>query len=156
MIKRFISAALTGLTLFVLLVLLTGWRAGAEDLATMPAPRAMVEAGAVMSVADFTLIPRPARLPADAVFSIDDLVGQEARRDLPAGRPVLARAIGPQRIVRRNAPVTMIYTAGAVRVEAEGLALADAAAGETVRVANTKTRRVVSGLARADGRVEVR
>ncbi len=120
-----------------------------------PVPVRAIGRGELLSPGDFVLTPLTGRLPADAILDFPSLAGMEARRDLPAGKLVLFRAIAPLRVIERNAPVTLVYDTGGVMVTADGVALMDAAAGETIRAANAKTRRVVLGVAADDGRVMV-
>lgn len=121
----------------------------------MLAPLRVISEGEALHPDDFVLTAAPARLPADVLRDLDDVIGMEARRELTPERPVLRRAVTPVRVVRRNMPVTVVYESGPVRVAVDGLALADAAAGDAVRVANARTRRVVTGRAQEDGRVVV-
>jgi flagella basal body P-ring formation protein FlgA len=51
--------------------------------------------------------------------------------------------------------VTLVGRNGSFEVRAQGKALADAGAGERVRVENLSSRRVVEGQVRADGSVLV-
>ncbi len=120
-----------------------------------PVPARAIARGEVLNPSDFVLTPLTGRMPADAILDFPSLAGMEARRDLPEGKLVLFRAIAPLRVIERNAPVTLVYDTGGVMVTADGVALADAAAGETIRAANAKTRRVVLGVAAEDGRVMV-
>ncbi len=135
----------------VLVLAPAGWTQS-ETLA--PTPNRLIGAGEILSAGDF-VDASIGRAPRDAILSVEALVGLQARRDLSPGRVVLRRAVGPPLIVQRNTPVTLVFHQGAVRVEAEGLALADAAAGEPVRVANAKTRRTITGVVTPDGRVRV-
>lgn len=121
----------------------------------IPVPARLIPAGQVISSADLMFVPVPARRPADTIMVLEDVVGLEARQDLAAGRPLLSRSVGPVRLVLRNTPVTLVFQAGSVRVEAEGVALSDAGEGDVVRAANAKTRQVVTGQVRSDGRIWV-
>lgn len=158
MLERAVSAGLTVLTLAAFWLAFAGAAAAqtpSRTLDEIPVPVRTIAAGDVIQPADLTAMPTPARRAADTLMVVDDVIGLEARQDLVPGRPILARSVGPVRVIRRNMPVTLVFEAGAVRVEADGLALSDAAAGDVVRVANAKTRQVVTGLVRADGRIWV-
>ncbi len=135
---------------------LAGAAAFAEAPEQVVAPMRAIAQGEPLSADDFTLLPASSRLPADVVTQLSELTDMEARRDLAAGRAVLRRAITPVRVVRRNQPVSLVFQSGGVRVVVDGLALSDAAAGERVRVANARTRKVVTGVAAEAGHVEVR
>lgn len=159
MVYRYTCVVLTFLfavAAYVNLAQPAGAQTRAQMVSEIPVPVRPIKAGEVIGVTDLAFVPLPARRAADTIVSLDDVVGLEARRDLPAGRAVLARSIGPVRVVRRNTPVTLVYQAGAVRVEADGLALADASVGDMVRAANAKTRQMVTGLVGDDGRIQVK
>ena len=57
--------------------------------------------------------------------------------------------------VRRGQPVALVAGGAGFEVRMAGRALADAAAGETVRVENLSSRRVLSGVVAAPGEVRV-
>ena len=87
--------------------------------------------------------------------SLDEALGQTARRALAAGT-VLARSdLAAPRIVRRGQPVTLVGRAGALVVRAEGRALADGAAGDYITVENVNSRRVVRGRVQTAQEVDI-
>lgn len=85
--------------------------------------------------------------------SPDQLKGLELSRSLPAGAVLAPNALIATRVVRRGQSVTLVGESGGFQVRAEGKALADAAAGEQVRVENLGSRKIVQGKARPDGSV---
>lgn len=87
--------------------------------------------------------------------SLDDVIGQEARVILYAGRPVTRNDIGPPALVERNQIVTLAYTAGPITILAEGRSLGRAGAGEILRVMNLSSRTSIAGTVRPDGTVAV-
>ena len=62
----------------------------------------------------------------------------------------LADAAGDERD-RRNQIVRIAYDTGALRIEAEGRALSEGAAGDLVRVMNLSSRKTISAVVAADG-----
>lgn len=87
--------------------------------------------------------------------SIEDVVGQETRVILYAGRPVRHTDIGPPALVERNQIVTLAYTAGPIAILTEGRSLGRAGVGETIRVLNLSSRNSVSGIVLPNGNVSV-
>ncbi|MHA6264158.1 flagellar basal body P-ring formation chaperone FlgA [Arenibacterium sp. CAU 1754] len=85
-----------------------------------------------------------------------DLIGQEARVALYAGRPVRFGDVGPPAIINRNDIVVLTFSRGGLRIVTEGRALGRGAPGEALRAMNMTSRTTVTGLIRADGTVEVR
>lgn len=84
-----------------------------------------------------------------------DIVGNEARRVLYAGRPIRPGDIGPPAIVNRNDIVMLVFSRGPLRIATEGRALGRGAVGETVRAINMTSRMTVTGKILADGSIEV-
>lgn len=116
-----------------------------------------VAAGAIRSG---TIITASMITPGDTGFigGVSDahsLIGQEARVNIYAGRPILPTDIGPPAMVERNAIVLLLYTSGGLLITTEGRALDRAGLGEFVRVMNLSSRVVVVGKVRADGQIEV-
>ena len=93
--------------------------------------------------------------PRTVGAALDAVIGREARVALYPGRPIRAGDIGAPAVVERNQMVPLIYVRGALRIEAEGRALARAGAGEYVRVMNLSSRATVTGRVTASGRIEV-
>lgn len=84
-----------------------------------------------------------------------DLIGQEARITIFAGRPVRQGDVVRPALVERNGAVTLVYRTAGLMIEAEGRGLRRAVAGDTIRVLNTGSRIVVTGRVAPDGKVEV-
>ena len=84
-----------------------------------------------------------------------DVIGQEARVVLYAGRPVMLSDVGPPALVDRNQIVRLIFRAGAISIHAEGRALGRGGIGDTLRVMNLDSRNTVTGLVGPDGSVHV-
>ncbi|PIE12432.1 MAG: flagella basal body P-ring formation protein FlgA [Rhodobacterales bacterium] len=92
---------------------------------------------------------------AGTYSDMSELVGQEARVALYAGRPVRRGDIGPPALVERNQLISLIYSRGDLNIATEGRALQRAGVGDLVRVMNLSSRTTVSGIVMKDGRVSV-
>lgn len=86
---------------------------------------------------------------------LQDVIGQETRVVLYAGRPVLPNDIGPPAVVDRNQIVTLVYKAGSMTILAEGRSLGRGAIGDRVRVMNLTSRTTVTGSVTPAGDVIV-
>jgi len=93
---------------------------------------------------------------AGALERLEDVVGQETREIIYAGRPILRSQIGRPALITRNQIVALVYETPAMRIVTEGRALGRAGLGERVRVMNTGSRTTVSGLVESDGSVVVK
>jgi flagella basal body P-ring formation protein FlgA len=122
--------------------------AGADTLVAA----AVVRAGEVLTFDHLAMSPAD---PEGALTGPEQAVGLEARVHLYPGRPIRPEDLALPVVVRRNAPVTLVYRRGTLRITAEGRALSSAAAGQPVRALNLSSRSTVSGTAMEDGSVVV-
>lgn len=95
------------------------------------------------------------RLPADVLNQATALNNVSARRDLAAGTVLLQSQLVAPKTIARGQSVMLVSRAPGMEIRAPGEALADAALGTRVRVRNSASRRIVEGIAQADGTVEV-
>jgi flagella basal body P-ring formation protein FlgA len=91
-----------------------------------------------------------------ALVNLTEIVGQEARVVLYAGRPIRPGDLGPPSIIGRNDMVRLVYSTGPLRIHTEGRALGRGAVGDTVRVMNMGSRAIVTGEITANGLIEVK
>lgn len=87
--------------------------------------------------------------------ALNEVIGQEARVVLYAGRPIRIEDIGPPALIDRNQIVTIYYIAGPLVIAAEARSLSRGGVGDTIRVMNLGSRNTVTGIIRADGTVTV-
>lgn len=110
-----------------------------------------------ISPSDITLQARDVALSPFGYFEdVAALSGQQLRRNLPAGTVLSPNDVEPERLVQRGSPVMMVAGAAGIEVLASGISMADGGLGQTVRVRNERTGRIIEGVVRADGRVDVR
>lgn len=86
---------------------------------------------------------------------LSDVVGQEARVALYAGRPVRLADIGPPSVVERNEIIRLIYERHGLRIATEGRALDRAGPGDMIRVMNLSSRNTVTALIDESGAAHV-
>ncbi|HMO73049.1 MAG TPA: flagellar basal body P-ring formation chaperone FlgA [Paracoccaceae bacterium] len=96
-----------------------------------------------------------ARGDGPGLTDLADVVGQEARVTLYAGRPIRPGDIGPPAVVERNGRLDLLFAAGGLSIRAEGRALDRGGAGDVIRVMNTASRSIVTVRLSADGRAHV-
>lgn len=88
-------------------------------------------------------------------IAIEDLIGQETRVVLYAGRPIRIDDIGPPALVDRNQIVVLLYTIGGLTIATEGRSMARGGLGDRIRVMNLSSRSTVNGTIQANGSVSV-
>ena len=85
----------------------------------------------------------------------EDVIGMLAARSLPAGTPLSPRMLKARLMVRRGDEVTIVADTGSLQVRSKGKALQDAARGERIPVRNSRSKRIVEGIATKPGTVQV-
>lgn len=116
-------------------------------------PARTIRAAQIIAETDLALV------AGDLITGFDrlsDVIGQEARVALYAGRPILAGDIGPPAVVARNQIVPLLYNAKGIRISTEGRALERGAIGDRIRVMNLGSRATLFGQILSDGSIEVR
>lgn len=83
------------------------------------------------------------------------LVGRRLARPLAAGQPVPPGALGIEYAVRQGEEVVLLAGMAGTQIRTVGLALSNARAGQRVQVRNVRSGRVVEGIARQEGVVEI-
>lgn len=110
----------------------------------------------VISVRDLEVVKMAyAGLGPFSVTRMSDLVGMEVRRVLRQGRPVMQQSVSAPLAVTRGDSVTIQFSQGRLRLTAPGRALSDALLDGEVRVVNLDSNKTVTGLAIAQGLVEI-
>jgi flagellar basal body P-ring formation protein FlgA len=93
-------------------------------------------------------------LPAGILTDPGLAIGKIAASSIPAGRPLRADMLKTPLVVRQGQTVKVVSRGPGFAVANEGRALANAQEGQVTQV-RLGTGQVVSGIARADGTVEV-
>ena len=115
-----------------------GESAGVE---LVPAVIRALEKGTVLRAGDLEL--RPTAIPKEsglAPLKIEDLVGKELLRPLPAGQPIFKEFVQAPRLVRRNDKVRIRAVAAGVVVSTDGKALDEGGQGDNVLVEDGATK----------------
>lgn len=85
-------------------------------------------------------------LRPDVLLAAEEIVGREAERRLPPGRPLRQADLRNPRLVRKGEVVTLLFRRGPIEISAQGRALEDGAEGARVRATNLDSERPVVGL----------
>lgn len=96
------------------------------------------------------------RVHSFAVLDPKELIGKQVKHVITEGRPVQLQSVIPPIVVARGAEVKIELNHGSLRLFATGKALGDAHLGQEVRVVNLSSNKTITGIARAEGIVEVK
>jgi flagella basal body P-ring formation protein FlgA len=118
--------------------------------------RRAVTRGESIGAADVTVQSRVLPgLGSPYVSRLEDLTGRLTRRPIAEGTAVTADALEAALLIHRGQSVTLAASSGGLEVRAPGLALANAAANQRVRVQNLSSLKIVEGVAETDGVVRI-
>ena len=112
--------------------------------------------GAIIAASDLdTLKIQRERVGIDMATDAQQLIGKSPRRPLEAGIPVRLGDVALPLLVHKGQLVTIQLRTPSLELTAQGTALEDGAAGALVRIANTKSNRVIDATVSAPGTVAV-
>lgn len=118
-----------------------------------------------------TVVTAARTLPAGTVITAEDLrlaedkragladpseaIGMQTRITIYEGRPIQATLLQAPRLVARNQIVRLSFQRGSLRIETEGRAMSEGAAGDVIRVLNLESRGNVNARVNPDGTLSV-
>jgi len=94
-------------------------------------------------------------LRSGALQDPEQVLGYVLKRAVPAGHTLDLRLLEAPRLVERGRRVRLIIAGQGINITMSGTALEDGALGETVRVRNPASRRVVEGIVMGPARVRL-
>ncbi|MFT6676436.1 MAG: flagella basal body P-ring formation protein FlgA [Sulfitobacter sp.] len=110
----------------------------------------------IITEADLTIVEMPLqRVGTFAAFDAKDILGQQVRRMLVAGRPIPRQSVIPPKIITRGQKVKILLNQGGLELSARGRAMSDAHLGQVLRVVNLSSNKAISAVATAAGVVKV-
>lgn len=114
-----------------------------------------LERSEMLKSADVIIERRPKSEVGPDMLTRDRAVGMQARRQLRAGQPLRGGDVTKPDLVQRDQGVTLIYEYAGVYLTVLGKALDSGTEGDTVSVMNMQSKRTVSGVVVARGRVAI-
>lgn len=128
----------------------------AHRMALIPVPVERVGRGEILNADDLTWARlRERALPLNALDDPNAILGMAARRALTPGEPVRRGDIEAPILVERRQLVILRLETEAMVLTTQGRALEDGAKGETIRVENPQSGRIVDGTVSGPGQVSV-
>mgnify|MGYP001791922398 CR=1 FL=1 len=121
--------------------------------ADMVVPTRTIRANAVITDID---VGTKAGQVANGFDRVTDVIGQEAKTTLYAGRPILVDDIGPPALVARNQIVSIRFESSGLVITTEGRSLERGGVGDRVRIMNLTSRATLFGQIQADGSIRVK
>lgn len=111
----------------------------------VPVATHALERGTILRATDLELRPATSqRLPGAMPQKIEDLVGQELLRQVPAGQQVFPESVQSPRLVRKNDKVRIKAIGAGVVISTDGKALAEGGLGDNVLVEDFATKEKIT------------
>ncbi len=114
----------------------------------------VINAGDLITAEDLTwstLTAGPAGAPRDP----EALIGKVAKRPLRSGAAAATRDVGAPLVVKKDDMVTVAFNAGGVSLSMQAKALGPAAAGDSITLMNTQSKKTIQALVTGPGRAVV-
>jgi flagella basal body P-ring formation protein FlgA len=87
-------------------------------------------------------------------LSPEHILGKEAKRNIGQGEPFKTSSLDAPTAIKRGETVTLQAKAGGIKVMSSGIALADGRVGQKIRVRNSSSERIVTGVVLNQGLVQ--
>ena len=128
----------------------------ATNTVEVPVINRTMETGEILSRKDLSVKTMElSHLPRGAVLTTEDLVGLELLRNLRAGYPVRADQVRTPPEMRRGQNVMIEFQMPGIQLVAQGEAMEDGHTGQTIKVLNKASHKVISASVVGDGKVIV-
>jgi flagella basal body P-ring formation protein FlgA len=126
------------------------------DVIQVPVLARVMQRGDVIRDADVDMVELPrTAVPRTALLDRKRVVGQSPRRLLRASAPLNPGDLRPPVVVPKGSLVTLMVRTNRMLITAQGKALEDGAAGEVIRVLNTRSRTTIEGKVSGPGKIAV-
>jgi flagella basal body P-ring formation protein FlgA len=106
-----------------------------------------INRGEILTAGDVVVEVMPSnRIVRNAMTSLDDVVGNQAIRNMGIGRVVTTSAINKPTLVKKGDQVTIIAQSGAMKITAPGIVRQKGFKNSLVKVLNIQTQKTVFGM----------
>ncbi|MEE8387215.1 MAG: flagellar basal body P-ring formation chaperone FlgA [Acidiferrobacterales bacterium] len=96
-----------------------------------------------------------ANLSEGYLLDVRDVIGKSLSQSMVIGAVITPALIKPARAIRRGDKVTILFHRKGVEIRMPGIAMADGAPGERVRVRNILSKKVLQGIVTKHGEIKV-
>lgn len=126
-------------------------------ISEVPVLARRVMSGEIIGKGDIKWIKvRSSRLQRDIILNAGDLIGKSPHRGLRADIPVRTSEVRRPLMVSKRSLVTIVLRAPSMLLMSQGRALEQGSKGDTIRVINTQSNKVIEAEIIGPGRVTVR
>ena len=127
-----------------------------EEVFAVPTLKTRTFAGDVITESDIIVQKLPAsRVRKNTLMKAQDIIGRSPLRTISAGRSIRQDEIRQLPVVAKGNQVSMTYQMNNLHINALGEALEEGAVGDTIRIRNLTSNKVVHGTVEDKGTVRV-
>jgi len=128
----------------------------AHSVAEIPVTTRTIPKGGVIAEDDITWIEvRAGNIRRQTATELDQILGQEAKRQIRPDSPIRFNDLRSPRLVRKGSLVTLTVQTRYMLLQTNGQAVEDGALGDVVRILNLKSRKTVRGIVQGDSEVVI-
>lgn len=132
-------------------------RAQVSALQPVPVLTKSLNRNTVITRQDLELVNMPLNSTATGMITdAEQIIGMELVRPMAKGDYLRAKLLRAPKVIKRGQQVALTVNYNGLSIRGQGKAMADAIAGESIRVTNTSSGIQVEGIALPDGTVVVR
>lgn len=127
-----------------------------DDWREVPVLNKPLERGMLIGPTDIELVRlNMFKQPSDVADSLDDVIGRAVKNRIAAGETLRKSLIDIPPLVTQGKRISLLYRAGALSATATGIALEDGLRGDTIRVRNESSKKIVKAKIQTADQVEV-
>ena len=116
------------------------------DLVDLPVPQRHLHPGEVIRARDIGWRSvRTNRSTYNTINSLDELIGQSARRPLIAGRLIKRTDVMARRLVAKGAFVTVHFRSKTMSLSYRGVAMENGARDDVIQIRNPRSKKIIEG-----------
>lgn len=128
-----------------------------DEWVEVPVARRSLRQGEVVGRGDVMMARLSAvSVPSDAAQAVGGVLGLETKHQINYGEVFRQNQLIQPPVIESGNQVTMVYRSGALEATASGIALGSAAIGESIKVRNEGSKRIVTGTVLSPGLVGVK
>ncbi len=128
-----------------------------DEWRELPVASRAMSRGSVIGPSDYAMARMNiAQVSRNSAAKIEDVLGKEVVQNIASGEAFALNKLNIPPVIRAGSKVTMLYRSKLLEASASGIALEDAIPGQTLKVRNENSKKVIFGVAREEGLVEVK
>lgn len=128
----------------------------AHSIVEIPVTTRGVAKGEIISESDVAWVEiRADGIRRQTATDLDQIVGQEAKRQIRPDTPIRVGDVWAPRLVRKGDLVTLSVHTRFMLLQTNGQALEDGALNEVVRILNLKSKKTVQGVVSGEGEIRI-